>query len=104
MDVKKRLEELLKIKGWTMYRLSKEADLAWSTVRNVFKRGTDPTIGTLEIYCKALNISLSQFFDVDRHCGLTEEQHKLVDMWSVLDEKDQHTVMNLLESLANKKR
>ena len=103
MDVKKRLEELMKIKGWSMYRLAKEAGLSWSTVRNVFKRGTDPTIGSLEIYCKALNVSLSQFFDIDNSFGLTDEQRRLIDMWAALEEKDQQLVIKLLESLTSKR-
>ena len=59
MDVKQRLQDLLDERGWSMYRLSKETGLSWSTVRNVLKRGTDPTISTLEICCYALGITLS---------------------------------------------
>ena len=65
MDVKESLQDLLNQRGWTMYKLAKEAELSWSTVRNIFKRNTDPTISILEIMCKTLGISLSQFLDVD---------------------------------------
>ena len=65
MDVKESFQDLLNQRGWTMYKLAKEAELSWSTVRNIFKRNTNPTISILEIMCKTLGISLSQFFDVD---------------------------------------
>ena len=57
-----------------MYKLAKEAELSWSTVRNIFKRNTNPTISILEIMCKTLDISLSQFFDVDGQGGLTRDK------------------------------
>ncbi len=62
MDIHERLRQILKQKGWTRYRLSKESGLSESTIRNIFNRGSSPTIGTLEIICNAMNITLSQFF------------------------------------------
>ena len=102
MDVKKRLQELMDQRGWSMYRLSKEAGIPWSTVRNVIKRNIDPNISTLEIYCKAFGISLSQFFDDGGEGGLTEDQRRLVDLWSTLDERERRIVMELLEALHRK--
>lgn len=102
MNVTQRLKELMDQRGWSIYRMSKEADLSWSTVRNIIKRGTDPTIGTLEICCNALGITLSQFFDIENERGLTAEQQRLIEMWSMLDEKDRAAVMALLESLSRK--
>ena len=74
MDVKESFQDLLNQRGWTMYKLAKEAELSWSTVRNIFKRNTNPTISILEIMCKTLDISLSQFFDVDGQGGLTGDK------------------------------
>ncbi len=99
MDVKKRMQELLDQRGWSMYRFSHEADVAWSTIRNVMKKDTEPMISTLEIFCKGLGITLSQFFDEGNQCGLTEEQRKLIDMWSALDKQERAAVMVLLERL-----
>ena len=99
MDVSRRLQELLDQRGWTMYKLAKEADLSWSTVRNIFKRNTDPTISTLEIMCNTLGISLSQFFDVDGQGGLTAEQRRMLDMWATLSERERAAVMEMIELL-----
>ena len=82
-----------------MYKLAKEAELSWSTVRNTFKRNTDPTISILEIMCKTLGISLSQFFDVDGQGGLTAEQRRMLDMWATLSERERAAVMEMIELL-----
>ena len=75
MDVRQRLQELIDEREWTMYRLVKEAGISWSTIRNVFKRGTEPSILTLEVLCKGMGISLEQFFSADRSMGLTPENN-----------------------------
>ena len=99
MDVKKRMQELLDQRGWSMYRLSQEADIPWSTIRNVMKKDTEPMISTLEIFCKGLGISLSQFFDVDAQGGLTAEQRRMLDMWATLSERERAAVMEMIELL-----
>ena len=99
MDVKKRMQELLDQRGWSMYRLSQEADIPWSTIRNVMKKDTEPMISTLEICCKGLGISLSQFFDVDGQGGLTAEQRRMLDMWATLSERERAAVMEMIELL-----
>ena len=62
MDIHKKLKELMKNRGWSEYRLSKECGLSESTLANIFKRGTMPSISTLETICDAFGITLSQFF------------------------------------------
>ena len=99
MDVKKRMQELLDQRGWSMYRLSQEADIPWSTVRNVMKKNTEPMISTLEIFCKGLGISLSQFFDVDEQGGLTADQRRMLDMWGMLNERERAAVLEMIELL-----
>ena len=99
MDVKKRMQELLDQRGWSMYRLSQEADIPWSTVRNVMKKNTEPMISTLEILCKGLGISLSQFFDVDEQGGLTADQRRMLDMWGMLNERERAAVLEMIELL-----
>ena len=99
MDVKERLQQLMNERGWTIYRLAKEADIPWSTVRNMFKRNTEPSIQTLEAICKGMGMSLPQFFDTDNDMGLSPEQKRLVHQWSRLREKDQRLISDLVDSL-----
>lgn len=62
MDTNQRLRRLLDERGWTEYKLSKVCGLSQSTLANIFKRNTVPSITTLEVICKGFGITLSQFF------------------------------------------
>ena len=37
MDAQKRIKQLMEERGWTDYRLAKEANLSHSTITNLFK-------------------------------------------------------------------
>ena len=51
MDTHERLRQLLKERKWTEYRLAKKCGLSESTLANIFKRNTVPSIPTLEAIC-----------------------------------------------------
>lgn len=65
MDTQKRIKELMAERGWTDYRLAKEANLSHSTITNMFNRNKAPTPPTLEAVCQAFGITLAQFFATD---------------------------------------
>lgn len=102
MDVKQRIQQLMDERGWTMYRLAKEANIAWSTLRNIYKRNNDPSIYTLECICKAFGMTLPQFFDVENQMGLTDEQRQLIHQWSKLNERNKRLVSELVDALNDK--
>ena len=89
----------MKERNWTMYRLAKESNLPWSTLRNMFKRNTDPSIQTLEAICRGMGITLSQFFDENNNNSLAPEQIHLLYQWSLLCEKDRELVIQLISAL-----
>ncbi len=102
MDVKERLQKLMDERQWTIYKVAKEADIPWSTVRNMFKRNTEPSIGTLEAICKGMGMTLPQFFDVENQMGLSDEQRQLINQWSKLDERKKRLVSELVVALNEK--
>ena len=102
MDVKVRLQQLMDDRGWSIYKVAKEAGIPWSTVRNMFKRNTEPSIATLECICKGLGMTLPQFFDIDNQMGLTEEQRQLIEGWSRLNDNNKRLVSNLVQALNEK--
>ncbi len=96
VDIIERLDFILKKYGWTRYRLSKESGLSESTLANIFHRGTVPTISTLEIICKAMNISLADFFADDERVVLTPELKELYEAWAYLSpEKKDHIIKTI---------
>ena len=58
----RRINALLKEFSFTLYKLSKESDIPYSSLNNLYVRNTMPTIDTLERICSAFGISLSYFF------------------------------------------
>ena len=102
MDVKERLQQLMDERGWTIYKVAKEAGIPWSTVRNMFKRNTEPSIATLESICKGMGMTLPQFFDVDNQMGLTDEQRRLIQQWSKLNDRSKRLVSELMDALNEK--
>lgn len=99
MDAKARLRFLMDERGWTIYKLAKESGVAWTTIRNMFARNTDPSLVTLESLCKGMGITLIQFFDENNSLGLSEEQMHLLQEWSRLRENDKRLIFELIDSL-----
>ena len=102
MDVKERLQQLMEERGWTIYKVAKEAGIPWSTVRNMFKRNTEPSIATLESICNGMGMTLPQFFDVNNQMGLTDEQRQLIQQWSRLNDRNKRLVSELVDALNEK--
>lgn len=99
MDVLERLRSLLDERGWTEYRLSKECGLAQSTIGNIYRRNTTPSLATLETICKGMGITLSQFFAEDDLVELTPELKSVFDLWSTLTAKEKKTALQFLRTM-----
>ncbi|MBR1686838.1 MAG: helix-turn-helix transcriptional regulator [Clostridia bacterium] len=82
-----------------MYRVAKEAGISWSTVRNMFKRDTEPSIATLEAICKGMGMTLPQFFDTENEMGLSDEQRRLVSQWARLSSRKRRIVSDMVDVL-----
>lgn len=99
MDTQKRIRELMAERGWTDYRLAKEANLSHSTVTNMFNRNNAPTLPTLEAVCQAFGITLAQFFASDGETPLISEQQTLFAKWSTLTDRQKQILLDLMDSI-----
>ena len=99
MNVTERIEQIMKQRGWTVYRLGKESGLSQSTLAHVFRRDSEPTISTLEVICKAFGITLSQFFAEDDFVPLTAEQRGILDKWAALTEPQKQLILGMIENM-----
>lgn len=86
-------------RGWTEYRLAKEAGLSQSTIANLFKRNTVPSIATLEMICKAFGISLSQFFCEGEMVELSPEQREMFECWVSLSAQQKRVINDLIKTM-----
>lgn len=64
-DVGKRVLNLRQQKGWSQYKLYKIAEIGQTTLSEIESGKKVPTVTTLAKICKALKISLSDFFSED---------------------------------------
>ena len=101
MDVHKRLRQLLNERGWTEYRLSKKCGLSESTLANIFRRNTMPSITTLEAICNGFGITLSQFFAENDMVELTPELKNLFDKWISLTPEQKVAVYSMVNAFDN---
>lgn len=99
MDIHKKLRRLLNERGWTEYRLSKECGLSESTLANIFRRNTLPSISTLEAICKGFGITVSQFFADGDMIEMTPEIKELFDSWVSLTMEQKKAVMQLIRTM-----
>lgn len=99
MDTNERIKQLLTERGWTSYRLAKEAGISDATINNLFRRNTVPTIPTLEAICKGFGITLSQFFAEGDMVEMTPELKELFRDWVNLTIDQKEAVRQMLKAL-----
>lgn len=99
MDPNDKIKQYMQIHNWTEYRLAKEADLSQSTISNIFKRNTVPSIPTLEAICAAFGITVAQFFAEGDFVELTPEQKQFFDKWVTLTAEQKELLYALIEQM-----
>ncbi len=102
METTEKIKQLLEQKGWSAYRLAKESELSESTIANIIKRNTVPSVTTLESICKGLHITMSQFFADGDLIEVTENTKELIACWNTLSEEQRKIILLLLKNM-NKK-
>lgn len=102
MNIKDKLLQQIKDRNWSYYRLAKESKIPWSTVRNMFERGTEPTLPTLEALCNGLGITLADLLVGYSVAELSEEQKEVLENWDKLGTEDKKLCLDLLRSLNHK--
>ena len=100
MDIAERIIKLNEKRGWSVYRLAKEAKISSSTLTNMMRRGTCPSLTTLERLCEAYGITLAEFlYDQEDLIHLNAEQKRHLDRWNLLTEKQQRAVELFIDGL-----
>ena len=100
MDTLRRITQLRDERGWSNYRLAKEAKISQTTLRNLYNRNTLPSIPTLETICVGFGITLSQFFaEGDEAIELNAEQKEMLNMWNTLTQDQKTALLELLKKM-----
>lgn len=98
MDTLTRLNQILKDRGWSRYRLARECGLNESTIANIYKRNAMPSISTLELICKGFGISMAQFFAEEEMVELTPELKELFDNWVTLTPEQKTATLTMVRA------
>ena len=101
MDTHERLRKLLN--GWSEYKLAKRCGLSESTVANIFRRNTVPSIATLETICSGFGITMSQFFAEGDMIEITPELKELFENWVNLTPEQKKAANQMLKAMNNSK-
>ena len=99
MDTNERLRQILDERGLTTYKMSELSGLSHTTLANVFKRNTVPSISTLQAICNGFWITLSQFFAEGDMVEMTPELKQLFEGWVNLNPKQKAAVLQMIEAM-----
>ena len=104
MNVIERIDAIMQKQGLTDYQLAKISGLSSSTISNMRRRNTLPSIPTLENICSSLNLSLAQFFadDTSEMYPVTPKQKQFLDIYVRLPEDQQDLICELAQHLTKK--
>ena len=103
MDTHERLRQLLNERGWSEYKLAKRCGLSESTVANIFRRNTVPSIATLETICSGFGITMSQFFAEGDMIEITPELKELFENWVNLTPELKKAANQMQKAMNNSK-
>lgn len=103
METHERLRQLLNERGWSEYKLAKRCGLSESTVANIFRRNTVPSIATLETICSGFGITMSQFFAEGDMIEITPELKELFENWVNLTPEQKKAANQMLKAMNNSK-
>lgn len=99
-----KIQELLDERNWTLYRLSKEANIPYSSLNSLFLKNNQPTVSTLEKVCDGFHITLSEFFAEDTPYRkevpiITEDEKIILNTFRNLSKKDKQKYLEIMRIL-----
>lgn len=121
MELGKQLRELRKKHNLTQKQLASYAGVAQSVVSNAESGEREPSLDSLEKFCKVFELSLSSFFALlenkssiaasastdesgDLSSCLSEDEITLIHKYQLLSLRDKATVNGLIEILSKQKK
>ena len=99
MDIHARLRGLLRERGWTEYRLSKECNMAQTTIGNILRRNTMPSLATLETISQGFGISRAQLLSDGDMVELTPELKEVFDCWMTLSPGQKRATLLMMKAM-----
>ena len=102
--VRKKVDQLLEEYNWTLYQLSKEADISYATLSNTFHRNKVPSVPIILRICEGFHITVAEFFNEGGTLlqQLTASDQRLIADFHRLSGNDKKLVTAFLQGLLQK--
>ena len=100
-SVPNRISELCQQKGWSYYKLAQEAGFQQANLNAILKGKNLPSLYTISKICKALDISLSDFFKSNLFDNSTVLYKQYQILWESLSNSDKEKVLIYMYGLAH---
>lgn len=100
MDIRCKIDNLRKKRGWSRSKLAKEAGLAETTVYNWYNENNfTPSRRAIEDVCAALEVSVAEVYsDIDTD-KLDPKQLQLLELFERVPESKKDVVIEIVKSL-----
>lgn len=107
MDIREKIIKLREEKGWTQYRLYKEAKIGQSTLSQIESGKRYPHTTTLQKIAAALDVSMAEFDfqnEVYSKEQLTKEERSFLEKYKQLSSNEKAVINNIMKLLFPKSR
>ncbi|MEI3613600.1 helix-turn-helix domain-containing protein [Pseudogracilibacillus sp. SO30301A] len=98
INIGKRIKNLRETSDISARKLAQMTNLDPSQISKIERGGSKPSLDALERICKALNISLSEFFS-EVEVGLPPEQRRLLESTKSLTKEQIALLTKFLKSI-----
>ena len=100
MNIMERVDDLCRQHNMSKYRLPQITGISQSAFSKMARQQSTLSLETIQRICDAFGISLAQFFSKSEEFpDLTAQQRKLVQYWTLLDEKKRDYALLMIEKL-----
>ena len=99
MEIIDKVYKLMNARNWTAYMLAEQSGIDPSTIGHMFAKRQVPKIPTLEKICKALGLTLSEFFADD---DINEDNLELISLIGTLSPKRKELTKAIVKEFQNK--
>lgn len=104
-DIIERITSLCQARSWTIYRLSKESGITYSTLCTMLHKANAPSIPTLIKICKGFGITLAEFFDMEPEGEKPSHAMKRhLSQWTSLSKENQLAVQKYMDYLLSEQK
>lgn len=101
-----RLKEIMETRHFSRYKVSRLTGIAQPSLSNFLKGKCSPSLYTLDMLCKGLGISFSDFFRNDKSdvYPLSMREREMLEAWNELDDTQQAMMIAYAQGMIAQKK